>query len=157
VRPTYETPADIEREREVIDAVASKAGMTAHKLKAYSNVDFALMKDRVVRMVCEVKVRNKLYPQMMLSLDKVQALRNYAAMGLEARVIYATPEGIYVKKVGPLAIDGWIGMGGRTDRDDPDDTEMVVYFGQMTVNGRRISEEKDPMKRLCDSERRWFE
>jgi hypothetical protein len=157
VRPTYETPADIEREREVIDMVASKAGMTAHKLKAYSNVDFALMKDRVVRMVCEVKVRNKLYPQMMLSLDKVQALRNYAAMGLEARVIYATPEGIYVKKVGPDAIDGWIGMGGRTDRDDPDDTEMVVYFGQMTVNGKRISEEKDPMKRVCDSERRWFE
>ena len=156
MRPTYETPNDQRKEREVIDVVAAMGNMRADKLKAYSNVDFALVRGEKVWGVCEVKVRNKLYPQMMLSLHKVQALRNYAALGLEARVIYATPEGIYSKRIGPKEIDGWIGMGGRTDRGDDSDVEMCVFFGPMVVNGKAMNEEAEPMKRVCDSKQEWF-
>lgn len=157
MRPTYETEADLQREREVIDTVASMAGMTAHKLKAYSNVDFALMRDKMVRMVCEVKVRKQHYPQMFLSLHKVQALRHYASLGLEARVIFATPAGIFVKKIGPGSIDGWIGLGGRTDRGDPDDQELMVFFGQLEVNGKVYPEEAEPLKQIAASQQEWFQ
>ena len=147
-RPTYETEGDRQRELEVAEVLARKGGMKPIKLKEFSNVDFALMKGDAVWGVIEVKVRNKLYPQMMLSLHKVQSLRDYAALGLEARVVYATPEGIYVKKVGPERIDGWIGFGGRTDRGDEADQELMVFFG-----GR---EEQEPIKRVAASRPEWF-
>lgn len=156
MRPTYETDRDTKLERAVIQKVATQFGMTADKLPNFSQVDFALSRGPVVWGVAEVKVRNRLYSQMMLSLHKVQALRDLAATGLQARVIYAVPEGIYVKKIGPEEIDGWIGMGGRTDRGDSQDRELVVYFGDAHINGRLIREEKNPMTKLCDSEASWF-
>ena len=156
MRPTYETEADRKREREVIEVIAAMGNMRADKLKEYSAVDFALIRGTKVWGVAEVKVRDKLYPQMMLSLHKVQALRNYAALGLEARVVYATPQGIYVKKIGPESIDGWIGIGGRKDRGDPDDQELMVFFGPMVVNGKAMNEEERPLARVCDSKQEWF-
>lgn len=152
MRPTYETQTDISKERQVIELVASRFGMKAVKLPKFKDIDFALMKGDVVWGVVEVKARGKHYPSMFLSLDKCQALRNYAAAGLQARVIWATPQGLFVKKIGPLEIDGWIGIGGRTDRNDPLDMEFVAHFytpGQQT-------EEAEPMTRLCDSKPEWF-
>ena len=157
-RPIYESEADRSRERAVIEDVCAVAGgFKAVKLKEFSKVDFALMRGPAVKMLCEVKVRDRHYPQMFLSLEKVQALRNYAAAtGIAARVIFATPKGIFAKKIGPLEIDGWVGLGGRTDRGDPDDVEMVVYFGPLVVGGKVYREEVEPMTRIADSRREWF-
>lgn len=155
-RPVYETEPDLRKEREVIEVVARVGRMTVQKLADKSQIDFALMKGDVVWGVAEVKVRNRLYPQMMLSLHKVQALRLHAAMGLQARVIFAVPEGIYAKRIEEGPVDGWIGYGGRTDRGDAQDREPVVFFGELKVNGRVMREERQPMTRLADSDPRWF-
>ena len=156
MRPTYETPADRSKERQIIDVVAGKFGMRAVKLPQFQDIDFALMKGDVVWGVVEIKARRQHYPQMFLSLHKVQALRQYAAAGLQARVIYATPQGIYAKKVGPLEIDGWIGIGGRKDRNDPVDTELMVHWGDLVINGQTMKAEQDPMTKICDSNPEWF-
>lgn len=143
-RPTYETSADKSRERAVVDAVAARTKLTAKKLKKYSEVDFCLLKgDRVVG-VAEVKVRGRDYKELFISLTKVQALRDLAAVGLAARIIFATPSGIYLQDIGPLEIMGWIGWGGRADRGDDQDQEMVVFYD---MAGMRL---------LCDSQPEWF-
>ena len=157
MRPTYETANDRSKERQIIDLVATKFGMKAVKLPQFQDIDFALMRGEVVWGVVEVKARGRHYPQMFLSLHKVQALRQYAAAGLQARVIFATPSGVFAKKVGPGEIDGWIGVGGRKDRNDPLDTEMVVHFGDLVVGDKTMREEKDPMTKLADSDPRWFQ
>lgn len=156
MRPTYETAADQSRERLIVDRVCERFGMKAVKLPQFRDIDFALVRGEVVWGVAEVKCRNKHYPQMFLSLHKVQALRNYAAAGLQARVIFATPQGVFTKKIGPLEIDGWIGIGGRTDRGDNKDQELLVYFGDLVQNGKTYKEEQEPMQRLCDSDQGWF-
>lgn len=152
MRPTYETQSDISREKQIIDLVAGRFGMKAVKLPQFQDIDFALMKGDVVWGVVEVKGRRKHYPQMFLSLHKVQALRNYAAAGLQARVIFATPQGVFAKKIGPLEIDGWIGIGGRTDRNDPMDMEFVCHF----YTPGHETEEAHPMTKICDSDQGWF-
>ena len=157
MRPTYETQSDISREKQIIDLVASRFGMTAVKLPKFQDIDFALMRGDVVWGVVEVKARGKHYPSMFLSLAKCQALRNYAAAGLQARVIFATPQGVFSKKIGPLEIDGWVGIGGRRDRGDDKDTELMCFFGDLVQNGKTYREEKEPMQRLCDSDPRWFQ
>lgn len=156
MRPTYETADDRSKERQIIDLVATKFGMKAVKLPQFQDIDFALMKGEVVWGVVEVKARGRHYPQMFLSLHKVQALRQYAAAGLQARVIFATPKGIFAKKIGPLEIDGWIGIGGRTDRGDAKDQELMVHFGDLVLGDKVMREEKEPMTRICDSDERWF-
>jgi hypothetical protein len=157
MRPVYETAQDRSKEREIIDMVATKTGMRAVKLPQFQDIDFALMRGEVVWGVVEVKGRRKHYPQMFLSLHKVQALRQYACAGLQARVIYATPQGIFAKKIGKGEIDGWIGLGGRTDRGDNKDQEVMVFFGDLVVNGQTMKEEEHPMTKICDSDPRWFE
>jgi len=157
MRKTYETPADMSVERAVMDVLAAPGGFTVEKLEKYGPADFALLKNGHVRMVCEVKKRNKHYPQMFVSLAKVQALRDYAAIGIQARVIFATPDGVFSKEIGPGEIDGWIGVGGRSDRGDPKDREMVVFFGDFVVGDKVYKEEKLPMKLVADSNPSWFE
>jgi hypothetical protein len=66
--------------------------------------------------------------------------------------IFATPEGIFAKKVGPAEVDGWIGVGGRKDRGDSLDIELLCYFDTSAP-----SEEKNVMTRVCDSDPRWFQ
>jgi hypothetical protein len=157
MRPLYETAEDRSKERQIIDMVAQRTGMKAVKLPQFQDIDFALMKGDVVWGVVEVKGRRKHYPQMFLSLHKVQALRQYACAGLQARVIFATPQGIYAKKIKEGPIDGWIGIGGRKDRGDAIDTEMMVFFGDLVVGDKTLKEEQDPMTKICDSDPRWFQ
>ena len=157
MRPTYETAADQSRERQIVDKLCERFGMKAVKLPQFQDIDFALMRGDAVWGVVEIKCRKKHYPQMFLSLHKVQGLRAYAASGLQARVIFATPEGLFAKKIGPLEVDGWIGIGGRKDRGDEIDTELLVHFGDLVFNGKTYKEEKDPMTKICDSDPRWFE
>lgn len=104
--------------------------------KAYE-VDFAVMRSGRVVGVVEVKVRSRHYPEIILSLHKAQALRRFAAWGLHARLIVATPEGVFLHRVTSEVTP--ITLGGRTDRGDPDDVEPVVRY---PVAG---------MRRVCDA------
>ena len=157
MRPTFETPRDLQIEAEVADLLAKRSGMKAVKTKQYYPVDWVFMRGELAWGVVEIKVRKKHYPQMMLGLEKVQALRGFAADGLEARVVFCTPEGVFVKKIREGPVDGWIGIGGRKDRGDDQDIEPMVFFGPFVVGGVVYKEEAEPMERIADSRPEWFE
>lgn len=143
-RPRYESKADKDRELQVIQRVGTMTKLEPKRLPEYSEADFAMLRDNRVVGVAEVKVRGKRYPQMFISLHKVQALRDYASLGLAARLVFALPDGVYVQEIGHPEIMGWIGYAGRTDRGDAQDTEMVVFY------------DTSGMRRLCDSDAGWF-
>lgn len=143
-RPRYESKADKDRELQVIQRVGAMTKLEPKRLPEYSEADFAMLKDNRVVGVAEVKVRGRKYPQMFISLHKVQALRDYASLGLAARLVFALPDGVYVQEIGHPEIMGWIGYAGRTDRGDAQDTEMVVFY------------DTSGMRRLCDSDAGWF-
>ena len=128
----------------VIQRVGALTKLEPKRLPEYSEADFAMLKqDRVVG-VAEVKVRGRRYEQMFVSLHKVQALRDYAAWGLAARLVFALPDGVYVQEITHPQIMGWIGYAGRADRGDWQDTELVVFY------------DTHGMRRLCDSDAGWF-
>ena len=153
---THETEKDRQNEREVAEILAKRSGMQAVKNKDHHRIDWSFLRGEVVWGVAEIKCRHLHYDQMMVSLDKIQALRECAASGLEARMVFATPAGIFVKKIGPEGIDGWIGMGGRADRGHSE-MEPCVYFGNLTVGGMLIKEEKEPMVKIAESKPEWFQ
>ena len=157
MRPTFEIEKDLQHEREIAELLARRSGFTPVKNKPFYPADWSFLKGDLLWGVAEIKCRNKHYDQMMLSLEKVQKLREFAASGIEVRAVFATPEGVYVKKIGPEGVDGWIGIGGRADRGDPADREPVVYFSPFIVGGVVYKEEKEPMVRVADSDPRWFE
>lgn len=147
-RPFYENAQDRSKEREVIDLFCNRFGLSSDKLKPSLVVDYGLSKDGRLAYVAEVKVRHKSYSTMFISLAKVQHMREYVAWGVQARIIFALPEGVYVQKLefpgGLPAIQHEIGIAGRKDRGDPDDLEPVVHF------------EFSKMARLFDSKKEWF-
>jgi hypothetical protein len=143
-RPRYESQADRARELAVIERVGQITKLEPKSLPAYSEADYAMVRDGRVVGVAEVKVRGKRYDEMFISLHKVQALRDYAALGLAARIFFAVPDGIYAQEVSHPEINGWIGYAGRADRGDQQDQEMVVYY------------KTQGMRRLCASDEGWF-
>lgn len=158
-RPVYQTERDLRIEREIAEIVAVAGGMETAKIKdgkGLGKIDHAFYRHGRVLMMAEIKRRDQHYPQMFIGFDKVEALRNVAACGLQARVIFATPKGIYAKKIHQGFIDGWIGQGGRKDRGDPKDIQLVVYFGDWVVGGKVLKAEVEPMTRICDSLPEWF-
>lgn len=144
-RHFYESSADRSKERAVIDVFGSIFNVKPVKLKPSLIVDFGLIRGDQIVGVAEVKVRGKEYPEMFISHSKVSELRRWDADGVKARIIFATPHGVYVKKVEGPHIDGWIGFGGRTDRGDPQDQEPVVFY------------KLDQMERIASSDPVWFQ
>lgn len=156
-RPYYESDADRTKEQDVVDLfcqVFSRGGrkFSSAKLKPSLIVDYAIVDaatpNKEVVSVVEVKVRNRSYPELFIGLSKVQKMREYVCDGLLARILFATPEGVYLQKVefpdGDMSIRGAIGMAGRTDRGDKQDIEPVVYW---PMSG---------MQRIADSRPEWF-
>ena len=147
-RPDYETESDRSKEGEVIDIYAHHFGLRPVKLKPSLIVDYALMRRDQMVGVAEVKVRGKAYPEMFISLHKVQEMRKHVMDGTKARVIFATPRGVFVQKVefdpASPAITHHIGMAGRTDRGDKSDMEPVVFFPMAG------------MERIADAKQEWF-
>lgn len=68
-------------------------------------------------------------------LEAVHALRKEAAHGMRAQLILVSRRGVYAKDVGPLEVDGWMGMGEK---------------------GAAVFYETRQLQRLCDSDARWF-
>lgn len=123
----YESASDRSRERSVADAVFQPYGLEPVKLPVAYELDFAVMRGATMVGVAEVKVRDRAYGTLMLSLHKAQALRRFADEGLIAWLLVHVPAGIYVKRM----LTGErlnIRLGGRADRGDWQDIEPVAHF-----------------------------
>lgn len=132
MRPTYETEGDKNREAKVIDSLCAVWECNATKLPKFYKQDWALTSvGGTVRALVEVKCRThprERYPTLILSLEKWLALAMLSEH-TNAKGILAVQfsDGIFwmVAKPQPQ----WrIAIGGRTDRNDPDDVEPVVHI-----------------------------
>ena len=130
-------------EREIADVVGQVAGMTVKELP----IGFALMRgDRVL-----MHIHCVLMPELDIPgcpLHVVQHLRMSAAAGLQARVVFAMPQGVMVKKITEGPIDGWVSLKGQW---------LQVEFGAWTVGGKTFDEERNPLTQIAASKKEWFE
>lgn len=130
-------------EREIAQVVANVARLTLAELP----IGWGLMKDKRVVMHIFTKVMPKLdLPT--LPFHTVNALRDSAAAGLEARAVFASPEGIFVQKIGHPVIDGWIGI---------ENNQLSVTFGQIKTGNRFYPEAVEPMQMIAQSRKEWFQ
>lgn len=128
MRPRYESETDRANERIVEDALRN-LGIEAHKLPVSYRLDWLLTKDGVARGFAELKARRcnmKDYPSVMISLSKVMAADQLTqTTGLPCYLIL-----LYRDALARVEFheDFTVGMGGRTDRDDPADYEVCAFF-----------------------------
>lgn len=130
-RPTYETKQDVVNEYSVIDKIRMKWNVTARKMPPFYQVDWALMRGTKVHAFVEIKCRkNKRsqYATLMLSLHKwLNGMRLSQETGIPFLLIVRWEDGIYYLKP-RFDLKPEVAVGGRTDRDDPDDMEPVVLI-----------------------------
>lgn len=125
-------------------AVGALAGMTVQELP----VGFALMKgERMAMHVFCVLTQKLELPSVPYVV--MERLRSSAVSGLQARAVFASPQGVFVKKVGPAQMDGWIGLEGG---------QMVVSFGSLKVGDKIFNEEAEPLSQLpINPSPEWFQ
>lgn len=130
-RPIYETPANIAAENAVSEAISKLWDIKIVKLKRLYPFDRAVIRDKEITGFLEIKCRpnpKDQYPEYMISLDKIR-------WALEIRQTLGHPCFLAVQWTDQLGIhridskmDYWVGMGGRIDRNDPQDMEPVVMI-----------------------------
>lgn len=137
-RPTYETAADLSRERHVIARAAEAWGAAPRKLPKSYGLDFAFVRGRVVVAWAEVKVRTysaSAFPTYMLSLHKWTRGREWsrATRVPFILVVRFTDAILYtVTDDSPPAVQ----FAGRADRGDWQDAEPCVMLPM--TNFRRL-------------------
>lgn len=129
-RPRYETQADLDAERQLIDRlIEEKApGAQAFKQPDYAGSAFLLAADGRARTVVEVKkrtCRHDAYQTIILSANKYDRLVYWTDMGYRALLLvgWADRTGFVELPVGHVEA-----LGGRRDRGDHFDTEKVVHI-----------------------------
>jgi hypothetical protein len=159
-RPLYETGADRQNERAVARALEKRWGYVAYKLKPACEMDYALTRDGVVVAVMEIKCRKYPYKTidewggLILSAHKWQAAMRWKDTHSIAFILaLGLPDGLYVLSVLKGDKPPYINliMGGRTDRNDPQDTEPCVLipmsmFKMIKDDSGTHAEVKNPRK-----------
>ena len=140
MRPLYETGEDLERERNVADAVASIWDCSFAKLPIKYGLDYAIRADKGVVAWAEVKCRNYAMSDIgrlggyMLSLDKWMAAKSLSqSTGLPFLLIVNALDGLYYAKFQTfLAMR--VDFMGRRDRNDWQDMEPCVLLDVKSFN-----------------------
>ena len=128
-RPMYETTLDIGREASVAEVLASAWSCAIHKLPRLYACDFAAMRNKVVSAWLEIKVRNASYPTYLISLHKwIKGIELSEATGKPFLLVVSWPvNGERVVMFHPVTREPIrVVLGGRKDRNDPDDIEPMV-------------------------------
>jgi hypothetical protein len=131
VRPMYETEADRGKEGSFIGDLCAAWQCEARKLPIHYKLDFAMMRDGIIKAFLETKVRTyerDYFDTYMISMAKVLAAREYSAFaGVPSLLAVRWSDGD-----GFIALNGMkdfeIGFGGRGDRGDPQDMEPIVFI-----------------------------
>ena len=138
-RPTYETAADLDAEAKVAAQLARAWEAEPLKLPKFYKCDWALSREGAVKVFLEIKCRRNTpskYPTVIISADKYAYLKQLdAALGIPALLVFKFSDGS-VYYVRPAACDPFpVAVGGRHDRNDPEDTEPVVHIpvGSLTI------------------------
>jgi hypothetical protein len=133
MRPTYETTVNLQTETAVAAQLQQLWECRFVKTPKFYEFDYAIESEDEVKAFCEIKVRGKHYPTLLLSLHKwQQGLMTAENTGLPFLLIAKTPEGIFWHQITKKPYR--IVVGGRKDRGDEQDIEpcVLIPFDDMT-------------------------
>lgn len=129
MRPTYESSGDRNNEIAISEHLSSIWNCNFKKLPMSYYIDWILMKDAGPVAVAEVKCRRNSstqYDTLMLSLAKwMNGKRLAQELSVPFLIIVQWTDGLFYAK--PESIITY-GFGGRTDRNDSQDVEPMVYI-----------------------------
>lgn len=133
-RPIYETKKDLSNERMVADLLEQKWGRRLIKLQPRDEFDFAVVdkdvdNDTITGFV-EVKCRNVatwVYPNYFISTKKIVAAhQTFQATGVPVALAVKFNDAVAYTIISDAKYP--VKIGGRYDRDDPQDVEPVSYI-----------------------------
>jgi hypothetical protein len=130
-RPRYETEIDLAKEGRLADFLRQHFACRFQKMRVSYKWDFAAYSSQSATVIgfCEAKIRGKLYPKMIISLEKWMAGKQLCKeTGLPCHLIFSTPAGVYHFSMNAQSFPNEILIAGRKDRGDPDDIEPCVLI-----------------------------
>ena len=125
----YEKQIDLDHEKKLMEAIERKFDFTLVKLPMKYNLDALAFKAGNAKCFFEFKKRShisKRYPTAFVSLEKVMAANRISkTTGLTCWLCVK-----WLDKVGVVKFDSHfeIGMGGRYDRNDPNDINIMAHY-----------------------------
>lgn len=130
MRPNYESPLDLEREAGTAAIVGPIWNVQTHKNPRFYQIDYSLLRGGIIKAWAEIKWRNYEfghYPDYMISLHKVMAAIDHHRMtGLPVYLVANFQGDIrYADLTKDSCTLDPLKIGGRKDRDDPQDLEPV--------------------------------
>lgn len=132
MRPRYETQHDRARQRMAMARVCAATGTDARETPPLCAWDYEVVRDGQVVAIAEVKCRlcnSSTYPTYMISLRKMEDMRREADERSVAAVLVVSWQDRTGYAMIPEAMsNGLVAHGGRTDRNDPMDTEAVLHI-----------------------------
>lgn len=127
-RPLYETTDDLRREEKVIGLIAPLYSATYEKLPRSYGMDYALIRDGSIERLAEVKCRSTphdRYDTYMISASKIRAAKAWNGLGFQTWLYVQFTDGIFGVS---LSTYFEFKMGGRADRNDPADREIMAHI-----------------------------
>lgn len=129
-RPLYESQRDRTNEQQVADFLSQKFDCTYFKLPIAYSIDYAFLREGKVVGFVEVKCRKvelQTYDTIMLSMHKrVDSLALANSISVPALFAIRYNDGIYTINLEEEPDHATV--GGRFDRDDPQDVEVVIHY-----------------------------
>lgn len=128
-RPIYETKADVANEEAVARLITEARGYMMVKLPRLNQMDYAAFTTDGLKALIEIKCRRNTmakYDSMMIGMEKVLHARQvYKHFGVKSYLFVQ-----WTDQLGYVCLedDCTIDMGGRTDRNDPNDMSLHAYF-----------------------------
>jgi hypothetical protein len=128
-RPTYESSTNVAKELEIAAKFCSVFDCTYEQYPPLHAVNGKFVKDGKVQAIAEIKVRNNAsnkYPTLMMSSSKYRKGLDWAHKeNAPFLLVIKFTDGLFMTKVGAKYQES---IGGRKDRNDPDDIERCVYI-----------------------------
>ena len=126
----YERQKDRANEKKVIKRIETAWGVESHKMKMAYGLDYMLLKGGNLHSFVEVKCRNNAqgdYPTYAISLMKFLQANRFTQSTVKPCYLIVK----WTDKLGFLDMGEsfyQVGVGGRTDRNNPNDIEPIVFI-----------------------------
>ena len=126
-RPTYETDDHLKKEEELAQFAAFRWKCEMRKQDKYNQFDYIAIKDKKINAFVELRCRNNSihkYPSCFITVNKLyQAHAMHQATGVKVLFLVGWDDRT---GVADLTKQYPVALGGRVDRDDPADIEIVA-------------------------------
>lgn len=129
-QPIYETEVDKKNEIGIIPLLEAKFNCEVRRNQKLSCCDYSFLRDSMLVALGEYKKRKNIkyqYPTYMLAATKfTNACTMARTLGVACILIVEWTDQIGYVRLDKIEFD--TGIGGRLDRDDPQDIEPVIYI-----------------------------